>query len=411
MKNLNRNIPKCLTKVNQKYILDQQLDFFLKNKITKIHLFLGFGHEQVVKHIEKRKEFDFVLHIEEVPLGTGGGFVSSLQTIFSDLLLVHGDLFLDFPLESMINPKSSSETFDWLQLVHPSSHMHDSDIVEVDKNLYIKNFHLKPHDAKKELRNLCNAGIYFFPSNTISKMRHHFSLLKITSPIDLDRFVMPMLLQLGLKGLAIRNKGFVKDIGTIDRIQALETMISANYVQKEKPIVFLDRDGVINEDSGLIKSKSELKIFPMVDRAIAMLNRAGYWVCVVTNQPVVARGLASIEDIQSIHNHIDKEISFAGAFIDEYYFCPHHPDSGFLGENLQYKIDCSCRKPKIDLFRRAFEEFPSTIEKSILIGDSWRDKQAAEAAKLFYIEISQKPSQLNSFLNLHEAVEFIIKNL
>jgi D,D-heptose 1,7-bisphosphate phosphatase len=97
---------------------------------------------------------------------------------------------------------------------------------------------------------------------------------------------------------------------------------------------------------------------------------------VVSNQPVIARGDCTFEELQTIHNKMETELGKEGAFIDAIYFCPHHPDKGFVGERPEYKIDCDCRKPKPGMLLQAAKDWNIDLSESYMIGDSDRDYQA-----------------------------------
>ena len=101
---------------------------------------------------------------------------------------------------------------------------------------------------------------------------------------------------------------------------------------------------------------------------------------VVTNQPVIARGECTWEELQAIHDKMETELGKSGAFIDAVYVCPHHPDKGFKGERPEYKHVCECRKPNPGLLFKAAKDFNIDLAQSIMIGDSERDKKAREAA-------------------------------
>ena len=136
--------------------------------------------------------------------------------------------------------------------------------------------------------------------------------------------------------------------------------------------VFLDRDGVINKErSDYIKSISELEIFPNVAKNIELLKNAGFLVVIITNQSAINRGIISIEKLSSIHKLLSDrlEIEFKTR-IDGIYFCPHTPEE-----------NCQCRKPKPGLLLQAAKELNIDLEKSVMIGDSQKDVDAARAVK------------------------------
>lgn len=147
---------------------------------------------------------------------------------------------------------------------------------------------------------------------------------------------------------------------------------------KKRPAVFLDRDGTIIRQVELLHKASEVKLFPESARAIKTLNELGYVVVIVTNQPVVARGIISPKEVDEIHAVLVDRLAKKGATIDGIYFCPHHPKANIK----KYRIKCSCRKPEIGMILKAAKKFNIDIKKSFLVGDSTRDVQAGNRAHL-----------------------------
>lgn len=135
------------------------------------------------------------------------------------------------------------------------------------------------------------------------------------------------------------------------------------------PIVVLDRDGIINEDSPhYIKSVDEFIMLPGSAEAIAQLHVAGYRVGVATNQSGIARGLYDTKTLTAIHAKMQEQVRAAGGEIEEIVYCPHLPEEA-----------CSCRKPKPGLLLELAERFECVPEDMIFIGDKLTDIQAAEA--------------------------------
>src|SRR3989344_797190 len=144
--------------------------------------------------------------------------------------------------------------------------------------------------------------------------------------------------------------------------------------------IFLDRDGTITNDSKFDKYK-ELKIFDNAADAIKILNK-NFLVIVITNQPVVARGLMTEDQVKKSHEKINEHLKSKGAHIDAFYFCPHHPEQhADVPEHAKkYRIECDCRKPGIGLIQQAVKEHNVDLNKSFFVGDSTRDIQAAKNA-------------------------------
>jgi len=135
--------------------------------------------------------------------------------------------------------------------------------------------------------------------------------------------------------------------------------------------VFLDRDGVINRkapESQYIWQWNQFHLLKRADEAIALLNRLGMRVIVVTNQRGVYRGLYTVDEVHEFHARLQQELGRLGGHIDAFYVCPHGGG------------DCDCRKPKTGLIDQAFRDFPTANKaNSLLIGDSLSDMQLADA--------------------------------
>jgi len=137
--------------------------------------------------------------------------------------------------------------------------------------------------------------------------------------------------------------------------------------------VFLDRDGVLVEDQGLLTKAEDIRILPGVPEALALLHGAGFALVVVSNQAVVARGLLSEADLLTLQGAVESHLRAAGApALDGFYYCPHHPSATLAA----YRLDCPCRKPRPGLLLRAAEELNLDLPASYMVGDRPTDLQA-----------------------------------
>jgi D-glycero-D-manno-heptose 1,7-bisphosphate phosphatase len=136
------------------------------------------------------------------------------------------------------------------------------------------------------------------------------------------------------------------------------------------PVVFLDRDGVINRDSpDYIKSWREFHFLPGSRTAIARLTRAGFAPVLITNQSAVARGLISRPRLGRLHQRLCAAVAKKGGRIHDIFFCPHHPDEG-----------CQCRKPATGMLQQAAAKYGLDLSRTLFVGDSAKDIQCAQAA-------------------------------
>lgn len=146
--------------------------------------------------------------------------------------------------------------------------------------------------------------------------------------------------------------------------------------ESAKPAVFLDRDGTLVEEVDYLVSPERLQLIPGAVAALRRLNEAGIPVVLVTNQSMVARGMASEGQLAAIHERLSSLLQDEGAHLDGIYSCPHHPDIG----EPPYRGVCACRKPAPGLLLQAARDLNLDLATSVMIGDSLRDLEAGEAA-------------------------------
>jgi D-glycero-D-manno-heptose 1,7-bisphosphate phosphatase len=137
--------------------------------------------------------------------------------------------------------------------------------------------------------------------------------------------------------------------------------------------VFLDRDGTINEEVGYLRRMEDLVLIEGAGSGIRLLNECGYKVIVITNQSGVARGFFDEIFIRNVHEEMARRLSKSNAYVDRWYYCPHHPSEG-KGE---YRIECVCRKPFPGMVDLAIKELGIVSEESFVVGDSIPDLEIA----------------------------------
>jgi D,D-heptose 1,7-bisphosphate phosphatase len=145
---------------------------------------------------------------------------------------------------------------------------------------------------------------------------------------------------------------------------------------KKNTAVFLDRDGTINEEVGYLDSLDKFKVIPSAYEAIRLINESGMKAVVISNQAGVARGLFTEDFVKITHEHLQTALRKKGAYIDNFYYCPHHPTEGIES----YRKDCNCRKPAPGMLLRAAQDLNIDLTKSYLVGDRFRDMEAAKKA-------------------------------
>jgi mannose-1-phosphate guanylyltransferase/phosphomannomutase len=383
---INGPKPKVLTEINGKPLLEVQLTHLVSAGFSKVTYLLGSGGDQVIKFLKEKKkifENDLVIEwiLENEPLGTGGSILSALEYLDETFLVIYGDIYINSNLAEISEEFVDLEA-DFACIVHPSSHIFDSDIIEIDDKHGIRRINLKTRREIHKFRNLANSGVYFFRKNALVGEK--------IGACDLDKTILPNLVSRKKTGVALRHKGIIRDIGTPERLREIQDLeLPEDFHVLDRPALFLDRDGVINKFIGHVESPSQIEINTSIGQLISSFNQALYWVFVVTNQPIIAHGKISMDKLNSIHEHIEMELSNFGSYIDEFFVCPHHPDKGYPGEIDSLKIECECRKPKTGMIKTAMTKYNIDLRNSLMIGDTWRDEKFAQNARLKFVSLEE----------------------
>jgi mannose-1-phosphate guanylyltransferase/phosphomannomutase len=170
-------------------------------------------------------------------------------------------------------------------------------------------------------------------------------------------------------------------------------MLGGKSVVTKKPAIFLDRDGTINELNGFISNYNQIRIIPGVATAIKTLKNLGFLIIVVTNQPLIERGIISQAELEEMHRALNSDLNKNGGAVDAFLYCPHEDSSK---REINNTIDiCRCRKPALGLIEEALRRFQIDLSKSWVIGDSWRDVGLANNVGIKYFQIVEKSKNRN----------------
>jgi histidinol-phosphate phosphatase family protein len=379
---------------------------------------LGYNPGAITDYFGNGRNFGVSLEyaIEESPLGSAGAVLAAFDRLEERFLVVYGDTMLNVDAGRFWRWHASKEA-DASLFVHPNDHPQDSDLVEMTESGRIQAFHPKPRAAGRYYSNLVNAALYVVEKRALETWR------RVKPPVDFGGDLFPAMLRAGRNLFGYRSREYIKDVGTPASLEQVESDLSSGRVaagsfSAPSRAVFLDRDGTINEEVNRLSDPAQFRLLPGVGAAIRKLNRAGYAVIVVTNQPVIARGDCTEETLRKIHDRMETELGEASAYLDGIYYCPHHPDGGFAGERPELKLACSCRKPEAGMIQAACAEMNLNPSGSWLIGDSDSDSGAARRAGIRFIRLlggTTAPSETAGAPELHfprldRAVDFLLEH-
>lgn len=410
---LTKDIPKPMVPLLGKPLLQYQIELLAKYGFKEVILIVNHLSQPIKNHFGDGADFGIKIsyYQEAKPLGTVGGIKDLESELTEDFLVLYGDVMMEMDLKRLVDFHQKKESQATL-VVHPNDHPYDSDLVEVDEEARIINVLPKPHSADLIYHNMVNAAVYIL-SPAI------FPFLEKGKKADFGKDIFPKVFR-NLKMYGYNTPEYLKDMGTPDRLEHVAQDVQSGKVKRrnlEQPqkAIFLDRDGVINENVDLIHKPEDFHIYPFTARAVSKINTSNYLAVVTTNQSVVARNLTTIKGLGEIHKKMETELGDAGAKLDAIYYCPHHPDKGYPEENAAYKIDCDCRKPKPGMINNASKDFHIDASRSFMIGDSESDIGAGKAAGCTTVGVmtgfglrkaKTKPDYL--FANLEEAANFIV---
>lgn len=406
------DLPKPMVKIANKPILEHQINLAKRYGIEEIFILSGHLSDVIKNYFNDDTQFGVKIHhiTETVPLGTAGCLKLVEGMLDEKFFLFYGDIVTDFDIESFVQFSTKYKDIAGILLVHPNDHPYDSDLVEINENNFISAFIPKPHQNNEYYSNLVNAAVYIFS-------REIFKYIENNKFQDFGRDILPKVLASGGKLVGYRSAEYVKDMGTADRFEKVKTDFESGKVarlnkQHKRPCIFLDRDGVINFNMDEHPNADDFSLLPGVVNAIRKVNQSGYLAIVVTNQPMIAKGFLTFEELKKIHKKMETILGEAHAYLDGIYFCPHHPQKGFDGEVVDLKVDCECRKPKAGMLFKAQEDFNIDLNKSWMIGDSERDIQAGKNAGCKTVLITSGKNDFDADFcasNLKEAVEIILE--
>ncbi len=378
---VNSEIPKAMIPVCGKPIVEHEVELCKRYGFTDFLFIIGHMGDQISSFFGDGSKWGINIEYyqEMQPLGTAGALGYLKDKLTEDFFVFYGDTIVDFDMKSMLKYHQEKKA-DATLFLHPNDHPYDSDIVQLDAEGKVLKFDNKPHPDGFVSKNIVNAALFIFSPKILEK-------IEVGIKSHIEKHVLPRCLESGMNLYGYVSPEYIKDMGTPDRYEAVCKDVESGKVARlnrknPRPALFLDRDGTINEEVNLLNKPEQLKLIEGAAEAIRLINKSDYLAIIVTNQPVIARNLCSIEELEYIHASLETMLGKEQAYVNAIYYCPHHPDKGYPEERPEYKIDCACRKPKPGMFHQAAKDWNIDLSQSYMIGDSDRDLQAGINARV-----------------------------
>lgn len=382
------DIPKPLIPIENIPVLEREIISLRDQGFTDIILTIGYMAERIQEYFGNGEKWraNIEYFVEENPLGNAGAlFFLDLK---EDFLLLNADAVFDVDFNRMVEFHKQHGGLVTL-FTHPNSHPYDSGLIVSGENGKVEKWLAKEDERPLYYKNRVNAGLHVISPkalelSAVNKEEIGKEIDGKVKKVDLDRQILKPLCGTGTM-FCYDSPEYVKDMGTPERFHQVEEdfkkgVVQAKNLANKQKAIFLDRDGTINKYVGFLRKEEEFELLPGVADAVKKINESGYLAIVVTNQPVIARGEVTFEELEIIHNKMETLLGKDGAYLDGIYFCPHHPHSGYEGEIKELKIECDCRKPKPGMLIKAAEDLNIDLSQSYMVGDGENDIKAGKAA-------------------------------
>lgn len=410
MASISGEIPKAMLTVSEKPILEHQIRCLERQGYRDIIIVTGHLGDAIHSYFGDGKRFDVCIEYydESKPLGTAGALIALKNNLEEDFLLINGDLVFDLDFKRFEDFHKSKHALATL-FTHPNNHPFDSEIIVADNDSKITGW-LGRGEKRVDFSNCVNAGLHILAPEVLSGYSQ-------VAKLDLDKDILMPMLETG-RLFSYNSPEYVKDMGTPKRYKEvcddfLSGKVHNRNISLKQKAVFMDRDGTINEYIGFVTKAEQLKLISTAAEAVSQVNNSEYLSIVITNQPIIARGECTFEELKKIHNRLEDLLGEHGAYLDAIYYCPHYPDKGFEGEITEYKIDCNCRKPKPGLILQAAIDYNIDLAQSYMVGDDVRDLLAGKAAgcKTAYLLSGKHESEPIETDVYEDLLSFVNKNI
>ncbi|NCY25142.1 MAG: HAD-IIIA family hydrolase [Alphaproteobacteria bacterium] len=358
---LTDSIPKPMVEVASRPFLDWLIEEVARHGIPRITLLAGYLGQSIVARYDGKtiRGAQIEVLVEPEPLGTAGGLRLFADRLEERFLLLNGDTRFDVNLLDLALHAADALATLALRREAPGARY---GTVAIEPQGRISGFAARAPDRTGPI----NGGIYLMRRDIVGHIG--------PGAVSMEADIFPRLAACGQLRGALYDGAFI-DIGIPEDLAAAQSIIPA---MAQRPAVFFDRDGVLIEDTGWPHKHEDIRWMPGAATALKLLNDAGYFVFVVTNQAGVGKGFFPESQVAVMHGAMAEHFARAGAHIDAWEYCPNHPEAALA----QYRLDCPRRKPAPGMINDLLAAWPVRRAGSFLVGDKASDIAAAQAAGL-----------------------------
>lgn len=375
---------KLAQEIDGSSLMEWHLRLLEPSEVREILVVAGHLGDQVQNLCDSLPSSSIATHVvhEQEQRGTVAALrLADESTDGDEFVVILGDILMSFPLDTVLQQWRATGR-DVAVVVHPSTHPQDSDAAfpRHDGSVLV----VPKSQPRDHVPNMSSTGMFLITRRGLQK----YGNLR-----DVGSDVLPAAAA-NDDLAAIISSHYFKDTGTPQRLEAAQQDVESGAFTRRGEVgarsaLFLDRDGVINPTNPEYHAPDEYELLPGVAEAVRQANLAGLPVIVLTNQPHIAKGFMTFEDHDRVRARMDQLLAEGGAFVDDYLFCPHHPEAGFEGEVAELKVACDCRKPGTRLAHEAVERHGIDLRRSVMVGDTERDSALAAATGMAYVHVGE----------------------
>lgn len=325
------DIPKPMIKIEGKPVLEHEIECLRDQGFTDIIITVShlgnvimdyFGNGSGISLVTRKP---FGVHIEyyeeKTPLGNAGALFKIKDKLTDDFLLLNADAMFDVDFNRFV--KFHQEHGGLVTLfTHPNSHPYDSGLILARKDGSVEKWLAKEDERPEFYKNRVNAGLHVMNRKVFDLVDIDADSVGSIGPdgkmnkVDLDRQILKPLAGSG-KMFCYDSPEYVKDMGTPERHYSVcndfkNGVVHAKNLRNKQRAIFLDRDGTINKYVGFLWNIDDFELIDGVAEAIRNINESGYLAIVATNQPVIARGEITVEELEEIHKEMETLLGTKG---------------------------------------------------------------------------------------------------